>query len=177
MADHLVSQVYGGQLRSFEDRLSEAGMTGDMLKAVLQDPRRARVMVEALMRDLASAAVSDAPSIPPHTVITFEIAGRQYEAVSFLNPSETSVNGDTMVARTEGENGGGLGEDEGLFLWEHRSEWPAELKRYYLVCTKWRVPGPRDVRCFDWDDGGWYQDWLSLDGRWDGTRLVLRRRM
>src|SRR3989338_8076047 len=90
------------------------------------------------------------------TVIQFEVGGRQYEAVSFLNQGESSVNGDTMIARTDGENGGGVGQEDGDFLWEHRSELPEELKRFYLVCTKWRDPGfHRRVLCFGWGDGGW----------------------
>jgi len=112
------------------------------------------------------------------TRIEFELGGRQYEAVSFLKSGEPSVNGDTMIARTDGENGGGVGEEEGMFLWEHRGEWPAELKGHPLVCTKWRFPNhPRGVQCFDWDSRGGYRDWLNLDDQWDDRGLVIRRRV
>jgi len=165
----LSSQVPQGTATEFLNRIGRFGGTKEDIRKLNGDD----VLMEAWVGDLRKRL---APS-PPHTVITFEIAGRQYEAVSFLNAGEPSVNGDTMVARTEGENGGGLGEDEGLFLWKHRKEWPAELKRHYLVCTKWRDPDPRGVRFFGWSDDDWYQGWGSLVSQWHDAELVLRRRM
>jgi len=105
------------------------------------------------------------------------LGDRVYEAVSFTEPGE-SADGDTMIARTDGESGGGIGEEDGQYFWDHRSEWPEELKRHPLVCTKWRDPdGPRHVRYFYWYDDVWCQFWFGLGDQWHGTVLVLRRRM
>ena len=114
-------------------------------------------------------------------VIRFEDGGRKYEAVSFLNAGEKSVDGDTMIARTDAENGGGLGQEEGGLLWEHRWEhraaWPEELKRHHLVFTKWCSPVvPRLVRYFYWCGDRWDRDWNYLRRQWDGRCLVVRRR-
>lgn len=110
------------------------------------------------------------------TTFTFELAGRRYEAVSFVRADEKSVDGDTAVARTDTKNGGGLGEEDGEFLWKHRDGLPEELRQYYLVFTKWRDhDDPRIVWFFLWYEGGWHQYFDFLVNQWGDYRLVMRR--
>lgn len=107
--------------------------------------------------------------------IGFEIEGRRFEAVGFLNEGESSVLGDTMLERTAGENGGAIGDEDEAFLSERRAKFPAELRRYYLTTNR-RHPGhPRLVSCFSWYDVRWCQFWDCLVYQWDGNVLVLRR--
>lgn len=107
--------------------------------------------------------------------ITFELDGRRYEAAGFLNEGESSVDGDTMLSRTSGENGGVIGDDDEEFLSEHRSKFPKELRKYYLVTGRRRPVDPWSVSCFCWYIRGWFQGWGILGGQWYGSVLVLRR--
>lgn len=111
----------------------------------------------------------------------FTVGGRKFEAVGFiLEDEETTVDGDTMVTRTDAENGGGLGQEDGEFLWEYRSELLKKLrnvfKHYHLVFTKWCNPAdPRLVQCFYGDAAGLGKVWNDLRTPWSVGRLVVRR--
>jgi len=108
----------------------------------------------------------------PKIRIEFEVGGRQYEAVSFLNEGEPSVDGDTMLARVPDA----IGDEDEVFLSEHCVELPEFLRHYYLVTARRDPGGPRSVSCFRWSGRGWCQRWGWLGVRWGGGCLVVRRR-
>jgi len=107
--------------------------------------------------------------------IKFEVDGRQYEAVGFLNEDESSVDGHTMLSRTAGENGGAIGDDDETFLKERRDKFPEELRKYYLATGRRNPDDPCVVSYFIWCSGRWCQYWDGLGSRWRGFVLVLRR--
>lgn len=102
---------------------------------------------------------------------------RRYEAVGFLNKGEVSINGDEMLARTAGKNGGAIDKDDSVFLREHIDQKPAKLKLWkYCLVTNWRIPNhPRSVLCFPFHGSCWNWHLYCLDGRWGNHFLVLRR--
>lgn len=107
--------------------------------------------------------------------IKFEVDGLKFEAVGFLSEGERSVDGDTMLSRTAGENGGAIGEADWTFLSERTNQFPTELRRYYLATGRRRPGLPRLVSCFGWSGLRWCQDWYYLGHRWSDYGLVLRR--
>lgn len=111
--------------------------------------------------------------------IPFEVDGRKYEAVGFLNEGETLVFADAMFERTSKENGGAIGDEDEAFLSERRAKLPAELRQYYLATARLNPCDPWYVSYFNLSPStnGWRQDWggLGPDCRWGGLFLVLRR--
>jgi len=107
--------------------------------------------------------------------IKFEEKGRRFEAVGFLDEGKTYVTGDEMLARTAGENGSAIGDEDEAFLWEYRDCWPNELRPYLLVINRHGPGGQRRVSCFLWNGDSWDEDWLWLGDCWFGSYLVLRR--
>ena len=107
--------------------------------------------------------------------ITFKVKGRRYEAVGFLNDGEPSVDGETMLSRTAGENGGAIGKEDVAFLLEHPSKFPKKLQKYYLATGKRDPAGPHGVSGFCGNDRRCSRSWRSLDFLWYDRDLVLRR--
>jgi len=108
--------------------------------------------------------------------IEFMVGDRRFEAVRFLKEGEVSVSGDEMLARTAGQNGGAIGEEDEKFLREHLGELPTKLRGYWLVTDRRSPDHPRDVSCFVFfDGGGWCRDWDWLGGQWGDDGLVVRR--
>src|SRR3990167_8524133 len=107
--------------------------------------------------------------------IKFTIGDRNYEAVGFLKGGERSVAGDAMLARTAGQNGGAIGEEDESFLRQHLEELPVELQPYWLATNKSYPGHPQYVSCFYFDGGRWRQRWYWLDSQWDDSDLVVRR--
>ena len=108
--------------------------------------------------------------------IPFTLGDRNYEAVGFLEAGESSVDGDTMLARTADKNGGAVGEEDWKFIGEHRTELPTELERFYLVTDRRGRGDPRGVSFFIRDGSAWNEGWHSLGYRWFDDALVVRRR-
>lgn len=109
--------------------------------------------------------------------IQFEIEGRRYEAVGFLNEEEESVNGNEMFARTANENGGAIVGEDYEDISKHRNELPTELRGYYLDTKQRRFDFPRDsFQYFNWHDrDGWYEGSCILGLELFDNCLVLRR--
>ncbi len=115
--------------------------------------------------------------------IPFEIEGRRFEAVGLLKEGEPPVDGDEMLARTAGENGGAIGEEDEMFLREHLLVPPEALWWPRLLVTNRRPPddlryygiNSRCVSCFSFIHGRLLQFWHSLDDRWPDLCLVVRR--
>ena len=107
--------------------------------------------------------------------IQFEVDGRHFEAVGFLNDGERSVTGDDMLERAARENGGAIDDEDETFLSERRAQIPKELQRYGLVTNRRNPRFPRDVVCFGFDGDGWYEYWDFLGSQWYAFGLVLRR--
>lgn len=109
--------------------------------------------------------------------ILFEVADRRFEAVGFLNEDEASVDGEEMLRRTAGENGGAIGDDDEMFLREHLEGLLVELRWYYLLATNHRHPdNSRHASYFCPGGGlGWVYLWKWLDSQFGDNFLVLRR--
>lgn len=141
-------------------------------------PRATTSVVFALLLvSLPALADNPPPAAQAHKDIRilFTVADRHYEAVGFLKKGEAVVDGYEMLARTAGENGGAIkGEDE-AFLRKHLGELPEFLQSYALTTSQRRPGRLRDVSCFGWIGGRWYQFWNWLgDTFYDGC-LVVRR--
>lgn len=111
-----------------------------------------------------------------HPSTEFTIHGRTYELVPILKKGESSVSGDTMVARAK-ELDANLGEEEGAFILVRQNEIPQEFsKEFYLVFTAWRDPyRPLNVTCLRWFGARWFQGRSWLGNGWrEGARLVRR---
>src|SRR3989338_6195427 len=104
--------------------------------------------------------------------IEFELKGRRYEAVGFLEKDEPSVNGDGMLKRTD-KDGNVVGEEDYQYILKRRKKLPKALDKYYLA-TKRPPVFPRYVSCLRWDGNAWFEHWDSLDCQWDDFTLVLR---
>ena len=89
--------------------------------------------------------------------IKFEVDGCHYEAVGFLDEGESPIDGNTVLSRTAGKNGGAIGEKDYVFLSEHRSSFSEELKEYHLITGNHDPDAPSCVWFFVWDDtnGDW----------------------
>ncbi len=151
----------------FKNRLNRAGLTAEQVRAVNMpnDIILAGAMVGAVRKRLEPMS---------RTVIEFEVDGRKYEAVGFLDPDEPSVDGYGMVARTDGENGGGLGKEDGKRI---GGDFPSELRPYDLVFTKWRDPDDNVASAVFFRSKGssWQQGTVWLGAKFTDTTLVVRR--
>ena len=111
--------------------------------------------------------------------IRFEIDGRRFEAVGFLNEGEISMSRVIMLERADKKNGGALVKDEDtVFLSERRIQFPTELQQYYLVTSCCDAPtDPRYILFFHWNvcDNKWRKALISPDDDWYHRTLVLRR--
>lgn len=105
---------------------------------------------------------------------------RHYEAVGFLNEGERGTDGDTMLARIDGENGGAIGGEDVDFISKHLNQLPTGegLQRKELVTsqrcwfsTRYVVLFTHDYCWHRKDDGGGG----CLNNLWEGENLVLRR--
>ena len=106
--------------------------------------------------------------------IPFEIKGRNYEAVGFMNKGESPVNGDEMLRRIASENGGLIGKDDSAFIAKYRRQLPKKLQQYLLV-TNYEDYYQPCVSCLSWS-GHWIKclRWFN-DRYWDDNSLVVRR--
>lgn len=65
--------------------------------------------------------------------IKFEVEGRNYEAVGFLEENESSVDGVEMLKRT----GGIIGDEDQVIIWKcPRHKLPQELKKYFFFTNR-----------------------------------------
>lgn len=108
-------------------------------------------------------------------LITFEVEDRRYEAVGFIREGETSVDGDEMLRRTAGKNGGAIGEEDVSFLRERRGQLPDTLRPYWLVTGQRDPDNPRYVSYLYFYGIGWCQGWNWLGHQWNDYYLVVRR--
>jgi hypothetical protein len=100
---------------------------------------------------------------------------RRFEAVGFLCEGEPSVDGNTMLSRTSGENGGAIGEEDEKFIWKHCYLLPTEFWPHDLVTNRRDPEYPHHVLFFDCSCGKWYRSRESLDEQWGENALVVRR--
>ncbi len=114
--------------------------------------------------------------------IQFEIEGRRYEAVGFLDENEPSgVNGYEMLKRTAEENGGAIGDKDEVFLSEHRDQILSRdcMEGYRLVTGKHCPSDLQRVSYFTFVHNsrcrGWYQNWDCLRWHYGINDLVVRR--
>lgn len=109
-------------------------------------------------------------------IIILKLGYREYELVPFLEPGETSVDGDEMVGRAVRLNANS-GEEDGRFILAHQSKISAELRqKIVLVFPAWRVPGgSRDVAFSRWFERLWVQLWRGLDNPWHDVGRLVRR--
>lgn len=115
-------------------------------------------------------------SVHKDILINFKIDGSRFEAVGFLNNGESSVDGETMLSRTAGENGGAIGYEDATFLRQRFLKFPKKLRKHCLV-TNQRFPDKQDqISCFVWsDEGGWFLYRSNINLPWIDSNLVLRR--
>ena len=107
--------------------------------------------------------------------ILFQIDDRRYEAVGFLGKDERSVSGDEMVSRTADKNNSIIGEEDAMFINEHRHLLPTNLNKYHLVTNQRKSDSQRSVNIFCCHDGSWRKFWSHLDCGWFAHELVVRR--
>lgn len=109
--------------------------------------------------------------------IPFIVGGRNYEAVGFLDEGESPVDGEELLRRTAGENGGAVGEEDDDFLRERFYHLPPELRPYKLVTSR---PDPDhqlfiSTFFFSFGERRWFQNWELLDDQRHDRYLVVRR--
>lgn len=105
----------------------------------------------------------------------FRIQSRFYEITGFLYIAEPSVDGDKMLRRTAGENGGAIGEEDEQYILKYRGQLPRELRGYKLITGR-RHPGNRRYISEIYFSGGqWRQYWRELDDEFDYHDIVVRR--
>lgn len=104
--------------------------------------------------------------------IRFEVDGRKFKAVGFLNQGESLVDGDEMLRRVPGA----IGEEDTNFLDERvDQDWSRDLFLYYLATARRNPDDPRYVRYFYRFASRCVRDWYDLDYRWGGRVLVVCR--
>ena len=107
--------------------------------------------------------------------IEFEIEGRCFEAVGFLNEGgEWFVSGNEMLVRTAGEHNGVIDGEDTAFLSRHRDQLPIELQPYWLVMRSY-YDHSRIVSCFGFLVDRWIRNWGELDSRFIAAFLLVRR--
>lgn len=112
--------------------------------------------------------------------IQFQVKGRCYEAVGFLNDGWWGVDGYYMLKHTDG-NGGAITEEDRNFLNEHRDLMPSEgeLRKYDKLMTGACHPQSDGlIYFFSLYGNKWFSPelWLDLDESFCANVLVLRRR-
>lgn len=107
----------------------------------------------------------------------FAAKNRRYEAVGFLEKNEPAVSSEEMFARTAGENGGAIGEEDGEFLNQNCDQFPTQLWRGWLVTNQRKPDNEEMVACFAYDGTKrkWRRFWHWLGYEWINTFLVVRR--
>ncbi len=105
----------------------------------------------------------------------FEVKGRRFEAVGFLEEGEPSVDGDEMLKRTNGENGGVIGEEDEGYIGQYHDQLPVELQRYWLVTNRFHNGQRHFLNLFWFYDGRWDRDWHELNRQWREHYIVVRR--
>lgn len=107
--------------------------------------------------------------------IPFEVDGRRYEAVGFLNKDEQLVSGEDMLSRTANPSCNIIGEDDAVFIDERLNLLPENLRKFHLVTNQRRPDSPRNIMIFCCHDGMWRKFWSHLDCAWREDELVVRR--
>ncbi len=101
--------------------------------------------------------------------IQFEIDGRRYEAVGFLNEGERSVAGNELLLRVNGV----IGKEDVEFIAKHRRKMPMKSLRYYTLLTGYYVD-QNHTACFFWFDRGCRYDLDWVVTRKNRDCLMLR---
>ena len=105
--------------------------------------------------------------------ILFEVGGRRFEAVGFLEEGEQQrVSGSTMLERTSKENGGAIQKEDAEHILHLLDQLPTELEMYRLMTDHgfWD-----DAMHFANNGLKWNARYSSMVGRVDSNCLVLRR--
>jgi len=107
--------------------------------------------------------------------IWFKIKGWRCDATGFLNEGEPAVAGDIMFARTSGKSGVAIGNKDEDFLWKFRDHLPTALRPHWLITNRCHPSSPQYILCLYFADGRWKKGWSSIDHKWSGKYLVVRR--
>jgi len=107
--------------------------------------------------------------------IPFEIKGRRFEAVGFLDKGERSVDGDEMLSRITKNNHRIIDGDDVVFISKRFHLLPKKLHKFDLVTNLRKGDSPSSNMIFCCHYSVWGQFWSSLDYRWFKHELVLCR--
>lgn len=164
--------------RLVEDVMAALGLTKTDAQRLIEQGGVFKERITPILKDLAveksPALVHAARHIPNGWEIvkgedaspTLTSVG-DLELVEFLVGSEEYVVGETMRKRGIKKQAM-LGLSDAVWLLEHQSEIPEEMRKYYIVFsgTTLRDPGGyRRVAYLDWSGGQWYLHfhWLDRD--------------
>lgn len=106
--------------------------------------------------------------------ITFELEGRLFEAVGFLEAGE-ELSEEEILRRVADKNNGAIGRDDTDFISEHLHNLPQELRRYYLITGCFAKDKPRYLVHFFFCVNSWHKSRGWSSQRRGFNHLVVRR--
>lgn len=149
--------------------LSDAELRREIARLIVMKPAKSEFPSAAIAREYGYTVVEDvAPTLDPDADLEF---------VSFLEPGESVVSGETMRKRAVALKAN-LGLADLKFLLEHQDKIPAEFRgTKYLAFpgTVLRSPhGCLFVACLYWDVGRWVVDFDRVADDWFVVDLLPR---
>lgn len=184
-------QLTGDQMQTAMRRISE------VLRQLGQaeypfDPERLNGALQAITEgrfedvgDLFPSEVHAAALIPKEWTIvedvepTPDLKVEELEFISFLEQGESYVGGEVMRGRAK-KLGANLGLADGKRILEQEDKIPVELHGQIVIVLLGTVLTDADgvprVACFRWNGNRWCLCWYWLDGGWDGSYRLARRK-
>lgn len=107
--------------------------------------------------------------------ISFEIKGRRYEAVGFLDDNEGGISQGEIANRTNSDFKAVRRVSEIQFFVTAQGRLPRELRKYYLITFRGSEDSQNGFCCLCFENGGWNEYWMDLGECWTRKFLVLRR--
>ena len=148
-------------------------------EAILNNLEDAKAKIQPFLTELTTELSASPAPIHADIDVRWEVEGRRYRVLGFLNKGEPSTLGNTAFERVTaklepGERVVKTNEDWDQ-AYEDRHSIPSECEPYWLA-TKRPDPGaPEGVSLLGRGPGEWGEYWAHPGGLWSGRCLVLCR--